>query len=114
MTMASDVTAIDATGAAVTASGTFPERNTFTVTSVSNPMIATLTVTSPRSERPYAATRMCWWVLELHGGEQPGPLKGGLKYRSASKSDVQNVKLYVNGASRFDLGCSACGWRVIL
>ncbi|MCR4328070.1 MAG: peptidoglycan-binding protein [Patescibacteria group bacterium] len=102
MTSTSDVSATDATGAAVTPSGSFPlNGNTFTVTSVSNPSIASLTVASSSiGTTVYAGTKnVIVGAWSLTGSNSKIWLKG-INFKvigSANKSDIQNIKLYVNG-----------------
>lgn len=99
---ASDVTAVDSANVAVTASGTFPMNgNTQTVTSVANPSIATLTIASSSvGSSVYAGTTnvlVSAWTLTAANSKVN--LKS-IKYTivgSASKGDIQNVKLMVNG-----------------
>ncbi len=103
MTMASDVTAIDATGTVVSPSGVFPlNGNTFTVTSVSNPSIASLTIASSSiGTTVYAgSTNVITGAWSFTGSNSKIWLKG-INFKvigSANKSDLQNVKLYVNGS----------------
>ncbi|MBI2888317.1 MAG: peptidoglycan-binding protein [Candidatus Liptonbacteria bacterium] len=99
----SDVTAIDATGAAVTPSGGFPlNGNTFTVTSVSNPSIASLTIASSSiGTTVYSGSKnSIVGAWSFTGSNSKIWLKGlNLKViGSANKADLQNVKLYVNGS----------------
>ncbi|MBI5079267.1 peptidoglycan-binding protein [Candidatus Wolfebacteria bacterium] len=99
---ASDVTAVDSSNVAVTASGTFPMNgNTQTITSVSNPSIATLTIASSSvGTAVYAGTTnvlVSAWTLT--GGNSKVNLKS-IKFTvvgSAAKTDIQNVKLMING-----------------
>ncbi|MBI3114755.1 MAG: peptidoglycan-binding protein, partial [Candidatus Harrisonbacteria bacterium] len=98
-----DVTATDATGAAVSAAGSFPlNGNTFTVTSVSNPNIASLSIASSSiGTTVYAGSKnVIVGAWSFSGSNSKIWLKGlNLKViGSASKADIQNVKLYVNGS----------------
>lgn len=99
---ASDVMAVDNTGTAVAVSGTFPIQGaTYTVTTVSSPAIASLVVSSSSvGTSVYAGDQnvlVSQWTLT--GSNSPVDLKG-LTFRvigSANKSDIKNVKLFVNG-----------------
>jgi len=99
---ATDVTVVDSSSVAVTPSGSFPMNgNTMTITSVSNPSIATLTIASSSvGTSVYAGTAnllISQWTLT--GGNSKVNLKS-LKFSvvgSATKSDIQNVKLMING-----------------
>ncbi len=99
---ASDVIAVDSANTAIVASGTFPATgNIFTVTTVSNPSIASLTMTSSSvGTSVYAGTQAVLasqWTLS--GTNSPMDLKG-INFKvvgSATKSDIKNIKLFVNG-----------------
>ncbi|MBI4993752.1 hypothetical protein HZC33_02235 [Candidatus Wolfebacteria bacterium] len=99
---ASDVTSVDSSNAAIAAMGTFPMNgNTMTITSVTNPSIATLTIASSSvGTTVYAGTTnvlVSAWTLT--GANSKVNLKS-IKFSvvgSATKSDVQNIKLMVNG-----------------
>ncbi|MBI5401389.1 peptidoglycan-binding protein [Candidatus Wolfebacteria bacterium] len=99
---ASDITAVDSANAAITPTGAFPfQGNTQTVTSVSNPSIATLTMASSSvGTSVYAGTTnvlVSAWTLTAANSKVN--LKS-IKYTivgSAAKGDIQNVKLMVNG-----------------
>ncbi|MDE2021189.1 MAG: peptidoglycan-binding protein, partial [Patescibacteria group bacterium] len=99
---ASDISATSGT-TAVTATGSFPlNGNTFTVTSVSNPALATLTITSSSIGTTVTAGTQGNLVgaWNFTGGNSKLWLKG-LNFRvigSANKGDIRNVKLMVNGA----------------
>lgn len=94
--------AVDFNNTAVAAAGMFPLNGaTFTVTSVSNPSIAGLTVTSSSvGTSVYAGDQnvlVSQWTLT--GATSPLDLKG-LTFKvigSANKSDLKNVKLMING-----------------
>lgn len=102
LNVASDVTAVDSSNTAITASGSFPMNgNTQTITSVANPSIATLTVASSSvGTSVYAGTTnvlVSAWTLTAANSKVN--LKS-IKYTivgSAAKGDIQNVKLMVNG-----------------
>lgn len=99
---ASDVMAVDNTNAAVTVSGAFPAKGSvFTVTSVSNPSIASLIIASSSvGTSVYAGTQnvlVSQWTLT--GTNSPLNLSS-LNFKvigSANKGDIKNVKLFVNG-----------------
>ncbi|MGC9968192.1 MAG: peptidoglycan-binding domain-containing protein [Minisyncoccia bacterium] len=99
---ASDVTATDASGNAVTPAGVFPTSgSTFTVTTVSNPCLATLTIASSAIGTSVTAGTQNNLVgaWSFAGGNSKVWLKG-LNFRvigSANKGDIRNVKLMVNG-----------------
>ncbi|TAM80975.1 MAG: peptidoglycan-binding protein [Acidobacteria bacterium] len=102
MNAASDVTAVDSSNNSVTASGSFPLNGSiFTVTTVSNPSLAQLTVTStPVGTQVTAGTQnniVSAW--QLTGSNSLVYLKG-LKFEvigSANDADIRNVKLNING-----------------
>jgi hypothetical protein len=99
---ASDVTAFDANNTALTPTGMFPMNgNTFTVTTVTNPNLAALTINKgsiggtvtagTQSNLVYAST--------FNVGNSKVYLQG-LNFHiigSANKGDIRNVKLMVNG-----------------
>jgi len=99
---ASSITAVDAANNAVTTSGFFPlNGNTQTVTTVSNPSISTLSITSSSvGNSVFAGSQgvlVSQWSLST--GNSAVDLKG-ITFRvigSANKTDVKNVKLFVNG-----------------
>jgi hypothetical protein len=99
---AGDVTAVDSAGAAITLSGAFPMNgNTQTITSVSNPSLATLTIASSTvGTTVYAGTQNVlvsqWTVTAANSKVNLSSLKFSV-VGSAAKSDIQNVKLMVNG-----------------
>ncbi len=99
---ASDITSVDATGNAVSEGGAFPlSGNVFTVTSVSNPSIATVTIASSSvGTSVYAGTQnvlVSQWNATVNNS--PVWLKS-LNFTvvgSANKTDIRNVKLLING-----------------
>lgn len=99
---AADVMAVDSNSTAVTPSGMFPlNGNMFTVTSVSNPSIAALTIASSTvGNSVYAGDQnvlVSQWTLT--GSNSAVDLKS-INFKvigSASKNDLKNVKLFVNG-----------------
>ncbi len=99
---ASNITAWDANNALVTAQGNFPlNGNTFTVTSVSNPSLATLvTASSSIGSSVTAGTNnnlVGAWNFTV--GNNRVKLSS-LNFRvigSATKTDIRNVKLTLNG-----------------
>lgn len=99
---ADQVTSYDASNNLITETGAFPlNGNTFTVTSVSNPALATLTVTSSSIGTTVTAGTQGNLVgaWNFTGANSKLWLKG-LNFRvigSASKGDIRNVKLMVNG-----------------
>lgn len=103
MASADDISSMDATGNSVTETGTFPlNGNNFTMTTVSNPAIATITVASSSIGTQVTAgtTNNIVGAWTLTGSNSKTNLKG-IKFTvigSANKSDIKNVKLYVNGA----------------
>lgn len=99
---ATDVKAWDYNNTAVTVGGAFPVNgNVFTVTSVSNPAIASLTVASSSvGTSVYAGSQnvlVSQWTLTA--ANSPVNLTS-INFKvigSANKSDIQNVKLFING-----------------
>jgi len=102
LSAATDVSATDATNAAVTVTGVFPlNGNTFTVTSVTNPSIAALTVASSSIGTSVTAGTQNNLVgaWNFTGSNSKIWLKT-INFRvigSANKTDIKNVKLLVNG-----------------
>ncbi|TSC60597.1 MAG: Uncharacterized protein LiPW15_475 [Parcubacteria group bacterium LiPW_15] len=99
---ASDVTAADSANTAITASGAFPLMgNSLTVSTVSNPALAGLTITSSTVGSTVFAGTQNVLVSQWSASVTNSKVKlSSLKFRvtgSANKSDIQNVKLYVNG-----------------
>lgn len=103
MVAATDITASDATGASVTAAGTFPlNGNTFTVTTVTSPSIASLTIASSSIGTQITAGTQnnivgAWQFTVANSAVK----LGNINFRvigSATKSDIKNVKLYVNSS----------------
>ena len=99
---ASDITAADAANTAITASGNFPLMgNSLTVSTVSNPALAGLTITSSTVGNTVFAGTQNVLVSQWSANVTNSKVKlSSLKFRvtgSANKSDIQNVKLYVNG-----------------
>lgn len=101
---AADVKAVDANNAAVTPSGVLPANgNIFTVTSVSNPSLATLTVASSSvgTEVTAGTNDNVVGAWNFTGANSAVWLKA-LNFKvigSANKSDIRNVKLVVNGTN---------------
>ena len=99
---ATDVSATDVAGTVVTAGGSYPlNGNTFTVTSVSNPSIATLTVASSSIGTSVTAgsQNVIVGAWTFTGGNSKVWLKG-VNFKvigSANKSDLKNAKLFING-----------------
>jgi hypothetical protein len=99
---ASNVSSADANGSAVAASGLFPLMgSTFTVTSVSNPSIASMGVVSSSIGTSITAgtTNNIVGAWNFSVSNSKVWLKG-VNFKvigSANKSDVRNLKLYVNG-----------------
>ncbi|MEK7193217.1 MAG: peptidoglycan-binding protein [Patescibacteria group bacterium] len=99
---AADVVAVDNTNATAAISGIFPvSGNIFTVTTVSNPSIASLTISSSSvGTSIYAGTQnvlVSQWTLT--GASSPVNLSS-LNFKvvgSANKNDIKNVKLFING-----------------
>ncbi len=100
---AADVSATDVAGTVVTTGGSYPlNGNTFTVTSVSNPSIATLTVASSSIGTSVTAgsQNVIAGAWTFTGGNSKVWLKG-INFKvigSANKSDLKNAKLFINGA----------------
>ncbi|RJQ28906.1 hypothetical protein C4571_02600 [Candidatus Parcubacteria bacterium] len=102
LSSAADVSATDGSGNAITPAGGFPMNgNIFTVTSVSNPAIASMTVTSSSIATTVTAgtqgSLVGAWNFNVSNSKVW--LKG-ITFKvvgSASKSDLRNVKLVVNG-----------------
>jgi len=99
---ASNVTATDASSNSVTANGTFPMTGgVFTVTSVSNPSIASVTIASSSvGTTTYAGTKsvlVSQWTTTVNNS----PVKlGSINFKvvgSANKADIRNLVLKVNG-----------------
>jgi len=99
---ASDVTAVDASNNAVTPSGSFPiTGNIFTVTSVSNPSLATLAIhhLSIGTLVTAGTQNNIVGAWNFYGSNSLTYLKG-IKFTvvgSANNADIRNVKLSVNG-----------------
>ena len=99
---ASDITALDANNNALTPSGAFPlTGNIFTVTKVSNPSLAMLTIASSSIGTQVTAGTQSNIVgaWSFQGSNSLTYLKG-LKFTvigSANNADIRNVKLNVNG-----------------
>lgn len=97
-----DVTALDTSSVAITPSGVFPlNSNTFTLTSVSNPSIASLAVASSSvGTTVYAGTQNAlvsqWTLTVANSSVKLSTIKFSV-VGSANKNDIQNVKLKVNG-----------------
>lgn len=99
---ASNVTAWDATNALVAAAGNFPlNGNTFTVTSVSSPNLAILTITSSSIGTSVTAGTNNNLVGAWNFSAANSRVKlTSINFRvigSATKTDIRNVKLLVNG-----------------
>ena len=100
---ADDITAVDAANNTITESGTFPVSGSiFTVTTVSNPSIAVLTISSSSvGGSVYAGTQnvlVSQWSPSV--GNSPVNL-ASLNFKvigSANKGDIKNVKLFINGS----------------
>jgi Putative peptidoglycan binding domain len=99
---ASDITAWDMNNTTIAAAGVFPMiSSTFSVTQVSNPALATLTITSSSIGTTVTAGTQgnlvgAWNFL----GQNSKMWLKGLNFRvigSANKTDLRNVKLMVNG-----------------
>ncbi|MGB7957757.1 MAG: peptidoglycan-binding domain-containing protein [Minisyncoccia bacterium] len=99
---ASDVTAWDASNNALTPSGIFPvSGNQFTVTSVSNPSLATLSITKGSIGGTVTAGTQgnLIYASTFNVGNSKVWLEG-LNFHvigSANKGDIRNVKLVING-----------------
>ncbi len=99
---AADITSFDANNNAITESGAFPlTGNTFTVTTVSNPQLATLTINSTAIANTVTAGTqnniVGGWNFTV--GNNLTWLKA-INFHvigSANKGDLRNVKLVVNG-----------------
>jgi hypothetical protein len=99
---ASDITAFDVNNNALTAMGPFPMNgNSFTVTTVTNPELATMTITSSSIANSVTAGTQgnivgAW---NFNVGNNLVWLKGITFHviGSANKGDIRNVKLMVNG-----------------
>jgi hypothetical protein len=99
---ASDVSAWDTNNNAVTSMGSFPMNgNTFTVTSVSNPSLATLSVASSAIGTQVTAGTQGNLVGAWNFSVQNSKIwLEGINFHvigSANKGDIRNVKLMVNG-----------------
>jgi Putative peptidoglycan binding domain len=99
---ASDVTAVDTANNAVTPSGSFPlTGNIFTVTSVSNPSLASLTVTSSSiGTLVTAGTQANIVGAWTFNGQNSLTYLKGIKFTvigSANNANIRNVKIDVNG-----------------
>ena len=99
---ASDVVAFDSNNTAVTAGGSFPlNGNTFTVTTVSNPSLASLTITSSSIGTQQTAGTQGNIVGAWTFNVQSNPVwLQNLNFHvigSANVANLQNVKLLVNG-----------------
>jgi len=100
---AADVISSDASGNAITASGVFPlSGSIFTVTTVTNPAIASLTITSSSIANSVTAgtTGDIVGSWNFTAANSKVWLKG-VNFKvigSANKSDLRNLKLYVNSA----------------
>lgn len=101
LSSAMNVVAVDANNVAVTASGTFPMNgNIFTVTSVTNPSIASLTVASSAIATTVTAgtTNNIVGAWTFTAANSKVWLKG-INFKmigSANKSDLKNLKIFVN------------------
>lgn len=99
---ASSIDSVDSSNNLITETGNFPfQGNTQTITAVSNPSIATLTVASSSvGSSVYAGTTgvlVSQWTLTANNSKVN--LKS-IKFSvvgSAAKTDIQNVKLMING-----------------
>lgn len=102
MSAAANVMAIDASGNAVSASGAFPlNGNTFTVTSVSNPSLATLTIASSSIGTEVTAgtnnNLVGAWNFTVSNSKVWLKALKLTVIGSANKTDLRNVVLKVNG-----------------
>ncbi len=102
ITSASDVMSVDYNNTAVTATGNFPlSGNIFTVTSVSNPAIASVSVTSTSvGNSVYAGTPgvlVSQWTVTTNNSPVNLTSINFKVVGSATKTDIRNVKLLVNG-----------------
>lgn len=99
---AADIASADLSGTAIAETGSFPlQGGTMTVTTVSNPSLATFAITSSTvGSTVYAGTQgvlISQWTMST--GNSPVNLTS-INFRvigSANKADIRNVKLYVNG-----------------
>jgi hypothetical protein len=113
LTSASAVSAFDANNNAITPSGTFPlQGNTFTVTAVSNPSLAYLTVTTSSIGTSVTAGTQgnivgAW---NVQANNNPVWLNSIAIHSigSANMSNLQNVKLLING-TQFGATLSSIG-----
>jgi hypothetical protein len=99
---ASDVTAYDASNNALTPSGMFPMNgNTFTVTNVSNPNLASVDVeNSSVGNQVTAGTQGNLVAAWTFSPQNSKVYLNGINFHvigSANKGDIRNVKLMVNG-----------------
>jgi len=99
---ASDVTAFDSNNNAVTPSGSFPlNGNTFTVTQVSNPALATVIISSSSIGQTVTAGTQGNIVAAFNVSVTNNPVwLQNLNFHvigSANVANIQNVKLLVNG-----------------
>ena len=99
---ASDVTALDSNNNAITPSGAFPlNGNMFTVTTVSNPTLATLTITSSSIGTSVTAGTQGNIVGAFNFNVSNSPVwLQNINFHvigSANVANIQNVKLLVNG-----------------
>ena len=104
MNAATDVKAVDAASASVTASGAFPMNgNMFTVTSVSNPSLATLTVASSSIGTEVTAgtnnNLIGAWNFTVTNSKVSLKTVKFKVIGSANKSDLKNVVMKVNGTA---------------
>ncbi|MGC9598818.1 MAG: peptidoglycan-binding domain-containing protein [Minisyncoccia bacterium] len=100
---ASDITAVDASNNAITPSGAFPLTGSiFTVTTVSNPSLASLTTASSSiATQVTAGTQNNIVGAWTFTGQNSLTYLKGIKFTvigSANNADIRNVKLNVNGA----------------
>ncbi len=100
---ASDITAVDASNNVLTPSGGFPLLgNIFTVTTVSNPSLASLTTASTSiGTQVTAGTQNNIVGAWTFTGQNSLTYLKGIKFTvigSANNADIRNVKLNVNGA----------------
>ncbi|MCX6702335.1 MAG: peptidoglycan-binding domain-containing protein, partial [Candidatus Wolfebacteria bacterium] len=98
----SDITAVDTNNTAITPSGNFPVSGvTFTASTVTSPALATLTITSSTVGSTAFAGTQGVLVSQWTNSVSNSPVKlTSINFRvigSANKSDLRNVKLYVNG-----------------
>jgi peptidoglycan hydrolase-like protein with peptidoglycan-binding domain len=100
---AADITSTDALGSAVAETGTFPmQGNIFTITSVSNPSLATLTIASSSIGTTVTAGTQAnivgAWNFTVSNSKVNLTTINFKIIGSANKSDLKNVKIYVNGS----------------